>query len=99
MKNLKMILLALILGLICVKGWAFQSGDQVFFLHGPDDDLTISRGQIVALHDGRTTVYFPDYSENATVNTSELYPDWRSAYKEKNRRDKVYLSENTWTEQ
>lgn len=94
MKTLKMIVLAVVLTLTSANSWAFQRGDQVYFLHGDNDSsLTVSRGKILNQYDSTSRVYFPEYNQTVRIQNSELYSSRTSAYEARSRRDDAHLSD------
>lgn len=93
MKRISAIVLAILMVLTSGVASAFESGDQVYYLHGPDDShLKVSQGQIIKQHSSSMDVYFEEYGKTLNLRSSVLFGDKTLAHSERRRRDESHMS-------
>lgn len=93
MKSIKSFITAILLAAITSTAFAFDSGDQVYYLHGPNNSaLTISKGRVVSNQGSQVLVRSDKNGQNLRFNSASLFSTWQDADTYRDQLDAGHLS-------
>ena len=93
MKFIKRGIITLLLTAVCTTAFAFDSGDQVFYLHGPHNSaLNISKARVVSSNGSQILVRSERTGQQMRFSSTSLHGSWQDANVRKQELDAAHFS-------
>ena len=96
MKSINSFIIAILLVTTTSTAFAFNSGDQVYYLHGPNNSsMTISKGRVLSSQGSQVLVRSDQSGQNLRFNSASLFATWQDAdtYRDQLDADHLYKPE------
>ena len=95
MKSIKSLISAIVLLVLSSTVFALDSGDQVYYLHGPNNSaLSISEGRVISSTNSQVLVRSHKSGQNLRFNSTSLFTTRQDADAYRDQLDAAHISKS-----